>query len=107
MPTTSASGTEAVIVNTPSTLATISTEGVFVLNIDTTNMVGGDDLEITVETKVLTGGTSRQVYSAMYSNAQSDAIKISVPVSSMFEYVAKINQVSGTARSYAWSILGL
>jgi len=52
----------------------------FVLYVDTNAMVNGDELELRVKMKVLTGSTAREVFFGTYAHVQGDPIKTSIPV---------------------------
>lgn len=109
MPTLEASGTQSATVTTEHTLATLTGNKVYVLVVDTINMVGGDSLELRVKTKVLSGGTTRVMQKATYKHAQpaDNIIKMSVPVPSDQEFVATLKQVTGTSRNYPWKVLSI
>ena len=59
MATSEASGNQTAVVTTEHTLATIATDGTFVLSVDTSEMVLGDELELRAKVKVTSGGTTR------------------------------------------------
>lgn len=86
------------------TVSTVSTEGVYVLTIDTANMALADELYLSIHTKVLTGGTTRKAYDVTYKHVQANPIKVSIPIKSEFELLFKLNQKAGTARAYPWRI---
>lgn len=98
--TTTTNGTEQ-------TLATDTTNKVYVLAIDTANMVNGDVIEIKIKTKVLSGGTERIAYYTVYAHAQGEPIKYSPPVPANISYKVTLKRVSGTDRAYDWAVLGL
>jgi len=99
--TTTTDGTEQ-------TLATDTTNQVYVLALDLSDMINGDVLEVRLKTKVLSGGTSREAYLATYSNVQSQPQKYSVPVPADIEIVATMKAInaSGTT-SVVWKLLAL
>src|SRR6266498_1628662 len=80
--TVEASGTQAATVTTEHTLATVAGPGVYVLNVDTANMVANDVLELRVKKPVLAAGTVRLEFFQAYYGAQptDDVMKTSVPV---------------------------
>ncbi len=101
-----ASGTVTpAVIGTEETVSTVSVEGVYVLSVDTVNMVNGDEVVFNIYTKTLTGSVSALAYTATYKHAQGVPVKLSIPVKSNFEYVFKINQTVGAAaRAFPWSI---
>jgi hypothetical protein len=109
MPTSIANGTV-----TPTTLgveqdfaAADTTNKTYVLVVDTFNLANGEEVEFTLYTKVLSGGTERIAYRKSYTHAQIEAIKYSPPVPADISFKASIKQTGGTLRAYAWKVLSL
>ncbi len=88
-----------------SILATDTNNGTFVLEVETTNMVLGDSLEIRVYTITLAAGALTQAWKGAYANAQINNHKISPPIASDQSIKCTINQTAGTARSFPWKML--
>lgn len=107
MPTLIASGTQTATISTEHDLATDTSNHTFVLVVDTASMVAGDVLELRLYTKVLSGGTERLAYPAVYSHAQGDPAKYSVPVPANIHLRATLKQTAGTGRAYPWALLAL
>jgi hypothetical protein len=105
--TSAASGTQTATVTTEHTLGTITDAGVYVLVVDTANMVLGDFLELRLKTKCASGGTSRLAYLASYAHVQGDPNKYSIPVPVDTEIIATLKQAAGTSRDFPWNILKL
>ena len=103
-PSSNANGTQTATITTEHTLATITTVGTFLLNVDTSNMVNGDTVELRVKKKVLTGGSAVTVAIASFSNVQADPVKISVPIVSLYSFVGTLKQTAGTGRNFDWNI---
>jgi hypothetical protein len=109
--TAHASGTQAATVTTEHFLTSPNVAGTFTLHIDTVNMVSGDALELRVYQMVLTGGTQRVAYYAIFTGAQStdDLIKISVPISNELTDTNalrfSLKQTTGTSRNFPWKVL--
>ena len=101
------SGTQVAVISTEHTLATVTTDGTFVLYVDTNAMVLIDELELRVKTKVLSGGTTREFLLATYTHVQGQAIKASIPVNSDQEVVFTLKQTAGTGRSFPWKVVKL
>ena len=97
--------TQTAVVDTEHTLDTETVAGVYVLVVDTVNMVNGDVLELRIKTKYASGGTSRLAYSQTYAHVQSDPIKYSVPVPVDTEIICTLKQTAGTARDFPWNLL--
>jgi len=107
MATSEASGTQTAVVTTEHTLATVATDGTFVLYVDTSNMVLIDELELRVKVKVTSGGTTREFLVATYTHVQGQPIKASIPCASINECVFTLKQTAGTARTFDWEIVKL
>ena len=88
-------------------LDTDTTSKTYVLVVDTGAMVLGDELELRLKTKVLSGGTSRVAYYAAFAHVQAEPQKYSVPVPANQEIVATLEQTAGTNRDYPWALLSL
>lgn len=107
MVASAANGTQTAVVTTEHTLATEATAGVYVLMVDLSNLVNGDVVELRLKTRVLTGDTSLQLWTAVYANVQADVLCVSLPVASPFEIIATLKQTAGTARNFKWSLNSL
>jgi len=92
---------------TEQTLATLTSAKIFIFALDTAAMANGDEIELKIKTKCLTGGTSRIVYCVPYINTQGSPAKFSVPVPSDIEFVATIKRIAGTNRAYPWKVLSI
>lgn len=106
-----ASGTQTATIGTEHFVSSPSVAGVFTLHLDTSNMAGGDLLEVRIYQKILSGGTERVVFYAIFAGAQTadNAIQVSVPIandlatSNALRF--SIKQTAGTGRDYAWKVL--
>lgn len=103
-PSSNANGTQTATVTTEHTLATITTVGTFLLNVDTSNMVNGDVLELRAKKKVLTGGSAAVVAISSFSNVQADPVKISIPFVSLYSLAFTLKQTAGTSRNFDWNV---
>lgn len=101
------SGTQNTTLNTEHTLVSTTTAGTFVLMVDTAAMDSGDEITLRVKTKILSGGASGVVYQGYYVHSQDDPIKVSIPVTSDQEFVATLEQTSGTSRDFPWKVTDL
>ncbi len=107
MPALIASGTQTATIGTEHSLNTDTTNRVYIFVVDTVNMVNADELELRINTIVLTGGTARLAYIASYSHVQSAPIKFSVPVPADISIEITLKQTAGTGRSYPWALLAV
>ena len=106
--TIAASGTQSATVSTEHTLTTLTGPKTFTLHVDVNAMSHGtgtaDELELRIKTKVLSGGTERVTYYALFVGAQDIPIKISLPVPVPQTATVTLKQTAGTGRSFPWAI---
>lgn len=108
MPASNQNGTQTATISTEHTLgAAVTTAGTYLLAIDTTNMVAGDELELRVKNKVLTGGTEILQIIGQFANAQVEPYKITVPIVVLYSCSFTLKQVAGVGRNYDWNIVAL
>lgn len=108
MVTTVNSGTQAATIGTEHTLGSaVAASGTYILVVNTANMAAGDVLELRGKTKVLAGGSEAVYLLATYAHAQSDPVKMSIPIPSLYSLTCTLKQTAGTGRSFEWNILGL
>lgn len=81
-----------------------TTIGVFQIFIDLGAMTNGDEIEIQVLEKALSGGTQRVVYSSVVSHAQDEPLWASPSLILYHGWQVQLRQITGTARSFPWSI---
>ena len=101
------SGTQTATISTEHSLATSTTGKTYVLAVNTANMVNGDELELRIYTKVLSGSTKQLAYYAAYAHTQGIPNKYSVPVPANQYCEASLKQTAGTGRSYEWALLSI
>lgn len=103
-PSSQSNGTQTATIGTEHTLQTITAVGTFLLNVDTSNMVNGDILELRAKKKVLTGGTAAVVLLGAFCNVQAHPAKVSIPVVSLYSLAFTLKQTAGTGRNFDWNI---
>ncbi len=109
-PSSAANGTQAATISTEHTLATISTPGSYILEVDTGNMVNADAVELRVYDKVLStstitlGGVAGQYLMMPFCNKQADQVKKSIPFSCLYSSTLTLKQTAGTGRNFDWNI---
>lgn len=102
------SGTQTATIDTEHTLDTDVDAKVFILLVDTKNLVKGDRLVLRAKMKVLTGSTLATIYTAIYSNVQEDIVKASIPITSPgFQVDFTLEQTDGTGRTFEWSVVSV
>jgi len=99
------SGSQSATLDTEHTLDTETGAGVYVLVVDTNNMVDGDVLILRIKTKNKSGSTSRLAYQATYANAQTEINKYSPAIPVDTEIICTLEQTDGTGRSFDWNLL--
>lgn len=106
MPTQKTSGT-FVEGTSAENVATVTDAGTYVLAFDMNDLANGEEIEITISLKVLSGGTTRQLYHGSFAHVQGDKVGISIPVPVLHEAVFRIEQVTGTLVSIPWEVIEL
>ena len=104
MATSNSNGSQTATLTTEHTLATITTDGSFVIGVDAANLVLGETLTLKVKLKVRSVGTTRLAYEATYSHVQNEPVILSIPVASTNEIVFTLEQNGGTGRAFPWEI---
>ncbi len=103
--TVSASGTTTALTTTELTLATDTTNGTYILEVDTSNLALGDLFEIRVYTASATAGTTAQLWKGCYQHPQTNNHKASPPVASDASIKCTVTQSTGVGRTFAWKLL--
>lgn len=100
------SGTQVAVITTEHLLATISTAGDYIFNVNTANMLTGDELELRVKSKVVSAGASVGYIREIFEGAQDadEYLKASIPFRVEHESKVTLKQTLGTGRSYEWSV---
>lgn len=89
---------------TPGTvLATDTTAGVYQIYIDFSTMASGDEYNIDILEKVISGGTKKSIYTAQLEGAQTSPF-VTPTLIFIHGWDVTVNKVTGTDRSIAWSI---
>ena len=101
------SDTQTATIDTEHTLDTETTAGIYILVVDTSNMVDGDTVVLRIKTKYASGGTSRLAFTATYVNAQTELNKYSPPIPVDAEIICTLEQTDGTGRDFYWNLLFL
>lgn len=103
-------GSQTAVIATEHTLATITSAGVFVLRVDTSNMVVGDRLVLRVKAESRVSETVLLLlYETAFSDVQIEVLKDSPPIASPASGQCSftLEQTDGTARVFEWSIIDL
>lgn len=104
-----AEGTQTAVISTEHTLATVTADGVYVLNVDCAEMTDGttpDILRIRLYSRARSISTERLVEVYELIGAQGKPLFTVVPrVEMTGNFRATIEQTQGTGRNYPWSIV--
>lgn len=107
MLTVHSAGTQTAVIATEHTLATVATSGVFVIQLDLSNMVVGDYAEVVVKVRQTSGGAYKQQSYSLYAHAQADVIQQSVPIVAPYGVEFTLKQTAGTGRDFPWLVATL
>jgi hypothetical protein len=95
--------TELSLVSGTTTLQSVATPAVIQVFIDTVNMAAGDEYEIDIKDKVISGGTQRSLYLATLDGKQSGPF-VTASLIMYHGWDVTMTKVTGTDRSFSWSI---
>ena len=111
MATLDASGTQTATIGTDHTLDNVNTPGTFVFQVDLSNMVAGDVVELRIKTITLTtGATTQEEYQVFWGVQDQPSVK-SIPIpndlsdSTSIQFTLK--QTQGTGRQFPWKTMKL
>ena len=106
--TEDAAGSQTATIDTEHTLSTRTAAGMYVLHVDVSAMVLGDELTLRAKTRARTTDTTRVAYVAESENIPTELIMIS-PVIAIAggECVFTLEQTLGTGRAFPWAVLKL
>jgi hypothetical protein len=117
--TVKASGTQLAVIGTEHSLnaGSFIDSGMYMVNVNTRNMLAADVLELRAYVKILTGDAQEYLaYSASFAGVQGDAAapgssakgdvtKHSIPVPSPYSLRFTLKQTAGTGRNFDWSVV--
>lgn len=100
-----ASGTQTATVGTKHTLATSTNAGVFVFEVDLSNLAAGEGVRLTVEGITLSGGSTGIMWPGTYVAPLVATRVQSPPVPSDVSITVTLTQINGTGRNFPWKLL--
>lgn len=83
---------------------TDTTDGVFQFFIDLSNLIAGDQYQISVYEKVTSAGSQLLVYRSIVTGVQSEPVWVSPSLILMHGWDVTLKKLTGTDRSISWSI---
>lgn len=96
--------TEYSLTNGSTTLASKTDNMVISVWLDVTNMASGDEFEVALYEKAVSGGTQRKAVLANLVGAQADGLFITGPFHVGVGWDVTVKKISGTDRSFAYAI---
>lgn len=96
-------GTEYSLPNDSTTLTPITVPGVYQSYIDFTAMGAGDQYQIKVYEKILSGGSQKILYESVLSGVQPEAFVIPSLIL-IHGWDVTVKKLAGTDRTIGWSI---
>jgi hypothetical protein len=105
MPTSIASGTKTAD-GTEQDLTTDTSNKSYLLKVDLGNMVNGEEVELKVYTKCLTGGAERLTYDATYVNAQATPMaRVECPEDIHIRCTLKQTAYVSAYKDFPWKLM--
>lgn len=101
---TTISTTEYSLVGSSGTLTPQTTKGVYQCWLDLNAMALGDQFELKVYDKIISGATQRVAYDAIFTDAQSQPLIIIPSLLLFWGWDFTLKKLTGTDRSIGWSI---
>jgi hypothetical protein len=86
------------------TLGAVTTDGVYQCFLELNNLAKGDVYQFVAYEKVLSGSTQRAIFTARFTNAQTDPVWVSPSLILIHGWTMTLNKISGTDRAISWSI---
>jgi hypothetical protein len=98
------SSTEYSLSNNSTTIATNTNNVIVSIWIDVNAMAAGDEYELAIQEKAVSGGTQRRCVIANLVGAQSDPIFISAGFHVGVGWDVTLKKIAGTDRAFSWSL---
>lgn len=100
----SISTSEYSLPNDSTSLAAITTDGVYQVFLDLSALAAGDEYELKVYEKVQSGGTQRVVYRAYFVSVQATPHSVTPSLVLMHGWDVTLKRLAGSDRTIGWSI---
>lgn len=98
------SATEFSLINSSTSIAANTTVCVATLFLDVNNMAAGDEYEIALQEKAISGGTQRRLLLADLVGLQNDPLFVMGPFILGVGWDFTVKKIAGTDRAFTWSI---
>ena len=96
--------TEYSLPNDGTTLTARTDQGCYQLYLDLADLALGDEYELKVYEKAVSGGTQRLAFKATFANAQVEPLYVAPSLMLKHGWDMTMKKLAGTDRSIAWSI---
>ena len=98
------SSTENSLTNNSTTVATVTTTAVISLWLEVVNMAAGDEYQLVLREKAVSGGTQRSITLANLIGVQGDPIYITAGYQVGVGWDVTLKKIAGTDRAFSWTI---
>jgi hypothetical protein len=98
------STTEYSLTANSTTLGAITTSGIYQIFLDLNAMAAGDQYQLKIYEKIVSGGTQRSMHSPIFGDVQTDPIIVIPTVILLWGWEVTMKKLAGTDRSIGWSI---
>jgi hypothetical protein len=95
--------TETSLVSGTTTLQNNTTDGIYQIWIDFSNMLAGDEYEIDIKEKVTSAGTQRNIFQSYIEGRQSSPF-VTPTLIFLHGWDVTVTKITGTDRVITWSI---
>lgn len=90
--------------NNSTTIATNTTNALISVWIDVNNMVAGDEFELAIQEKAVSGGTQRRLVIAYLVGVQADPLFVTAGFHVGVGWDVTLKRIAGADRAFSWSI---
>lgn len=98
------SSTEYSLTNNSTTVATVTTTGIISIWLDVNALAAGDEFELALREKVVSGGTQRRMVLANLVGVQVDAMFVTAGWQVGVGWDVTLKKIAGTDRAISWTI---
>jgi len=100
------SGSQTTSGTTEHTLSSQTTDGTYVLAVDLSTMALGDIVELSLKTKIVSGGSLLLAYHATFGpGLPAEPISYSIPVPITEQWVATLKKAVGSDSAFPWAVI--
>jgi len=102
-----ASGTQTAVINTEHSLAQLTGVGIYVAEVDLSELDAGDTVELRLKTTVLPEEDTKVALLDTFTGVQDvkNHHMVPLPLATGNEVVLTLTQTAGSARSFPWNLM--